>query len=41
MGSPAENRGLPLVTAINGLRRPLDYTPGQWVQLNPAAGMVP
>jgi hypothetical protein len=43
MGSPAENPGLTgLPSAIvNALRRPIDYTPGQWGLVNPGAGMVP
>jgi hypothetical protein len=41
MGSPAEDRGMPLTQAVNALRRPIDYTPGQWALLNPGAGLMP
>ena len=43
MGSPAENGGLlgGPITVINALRRPIDYTPGQWALLNPGGGLAP
>lgn len=43
MGSPAEDRGLAGVPnlVVNALRRPLDFTPGQWALVNPGAGMIP
>jgi hypothetical protein len=43
MGSPAENGGLAggPITVVNALRRPLDYTPGQWALLNPGGGLAP
>jgi hypothetical protein len=43
MGSPAEDRGLlgvPMLI-VNALRRPIDYTPGQWGLLNPGGGLIP
>jgi hypothetical protein len=41
MGSPAEDRGMPIAQAVNALRRPIDYTPGQWALINPVGGMIP
>lgn len=43
MGSPAENpgpTGAP-AAAVNALRRPIDYTPGQWGLLGVGAGLRP
>jgi len=41
MGSPAEDRGMPLNQAANALRRPINYTPGQWALLNFRGGLMP
>jgi hypothetical protein len=43
MGSPAENGGLAggPITEVNALRRPIDYTPGQWALLSAEGGLAP
>ena len=40
MGSPAEDPNI-IISAINTLRRPLDYTATQWTQLRLGAGFAP
>jgi hypothetical protein len=43
MGAPSENPG-PLgepAAIVNALRRPVDFTPGQWLLVNVGAGLAP
>jgi hypothetical protein len=37
MGTPAEDADLPIDQVVNALSRPLDYSPGQWTNLDPAS----
>ena len=43
MGSPAENSGFfgAPAAVVNALRRPVDFTPGQWGLVNVGAGLAP